>query len=211
MEGAAQRLEGILKERAQGLSPEAVKRLTSASQVVFFGSFAAGVESNSSDLDVFCVGESRAHFKTPRIEVLILPEYDLYSDVWLGSELANHIRAYGIPLTGQPEWFDRAQVSPAACERKERRINAYVRSLEFHWSNLTVKARSRYQTKLRREFQRLKLLRSGEPVPATQLLDLEFERSLSSESAHSHADSSVLMMKFLALLGETSDVAPSSH
>jgi predicted nucleotidyltransferase len=175
MEKAAERLNGILEERARLLAPEIQRRLRLASQVVIFGSFAACVETPSSDLDVFCVGECRTHFKTRAIEILILPEYDLYSDLWLGSELASHISSYGIPLDTRPDWFSHAAVTSAAADRKERRINAYARSLEMYWRGLGSGAKYRYEIKIKRELQRLQLLRNGEPVPPTLLLDRKIE------------------------------------
>src|SRR5882757_6830763 len=95
----------ILEARVGKLDREIIRRVRSASDIVVFGSFAASLENASSDLDVFCVGESRMHFRSASIEILILPEWDLYSDIWLTSELANHISFFGMPMASKPEWF----------------------------------------------------------------------------------------------------------
>lgn len=175
MENASERLRSVLTERANKLPVEMQRRLLLAGQIVVFGSFASSLETGSSDLDVFCVGDCRTHFKSSTIEILILPEYDLYSELWLGSELANHISSYGVPLDSRPDWFDHAKVGAAAAARKERRINTYIQSLEKHWPELSSGAKSRYAIKIRRELQRLQLLRSGKPVPPTVLLDRDTE------------------------------------
>ena len=78
--------------------------------ITIFGSFAAGLDEPVSDLDVFCVGSSRTHYKSKTVEIMILAEYDLFGPL-LVSELANHIRCYGVPLGSRPEWFDRAAIS----------------------------------------------------------------------------------------------------
>lgn len=189
MEEASKRLSGVLEERASLLPAEMRRRLQMASEIIVFGSFASALETKSSDLDVFCIGRCRTHFKSPSIEILILPEYDVYSELWLGSELANHISFYGVPLDARPEWFSHAQVGEAAAARKERRISAYIRSLEMHWHELSTGARSRYAIKVRRELQRLKLLQNGRPVPPTALLDKNAEpiwqmNALSSSALH---------------------------
>jgi hypothetical protein len=211
MEEASERLRGILEERASLLSAEMRRRLQIASQVVVFGSFASSVETRSSDLDVFCIGDCRTHFKSSSIEILILPEYDLYSELWLGSELANHISFYGVPLDARPEWFSHAKVGEAAAARKEKRINTYIRSLEIHWPELSTGVKSRYAIKVRREFQRLKLLQDGRPVPPTALLDRNTEPigrldALSSSSLHES-----LFDKFQKLFPNTAQAGTALH
>ena len=170
----AERLSIILQQRAKDLPPEIKRRLQGCADVIIFGSYASGLESKSSDIDVFGVGEVRTHYKTPAIEIMILPEHDLYSDLWLGSELANHVAAFGIPLGPRPAWLDLAKIGPDAAARKQRRVRAYVRSLERHWQQLSPSAKCRYEIKLRRELQRLQLLQVGKPVPSTPALDRSF-------------------------------------
>lgn len=173
-----ERLSKVLRERAKALPPEIRRRLESCIGLVVFGSYASGLETTTSDIDVFGIGDAKTHFKTPLIEIMILPEYDLYSDTWLESELANHIAAYGVPLGPRPEWFDSVRIGPEAARRKHRRICAYVRSLEKHWQELSPSMRSRYQLKLRRELQRLQLLTAERPIPPTPTLDHSFTPDL---------------------------------
>jgi hypothetical protein len=183
---STQRLRNVLQKRAQNLEPEIKRRLLSGMQVVIFGSFAASLERKHSDLDIFCIGESRMHFKSPATEILILPEYDVYSDIWLGSELANHISAYGVPLGPRPDWFDLAAISPAAVMRKEKRIAAYIRSLKVHWNDLSATAKTRYELKIRRELQRLQFLQNGKAVPPTKILDLNPRAFVGSTMSQFH-------------------------
>ncbi|WP_390905465.1 nucleotidyltransferase domain-containing protein [Occallatibacter riparius] len=194
-----QALETPLRQRVKNLPPEIKRRLRSSSQIVIFGSYASGVQTRHSDMDVFCVGEPKTHFKTPTIEVLILPEYDVYSDLWLGSELANHISHYGVPLGPRPHWFDLANISHEAVERKERRIDAYVRSLERHWDELSFQARSRYEIKIRRELQRLQLLQKGEPVMPTPILDRALESTAQIDAIVSSCASPSLLQRISKL------------
>ncbi|MBB5063117.1 nucleotidyltransferase domain-containing protein [Granulicella mallensis] len=167
-------LKEILKTRSETLSPEIRRRLDAAHEIVIFGSFAAHLQHAESDLDVFCVGESRTHFKSPLIELMILPEHDVFSEIWLGSELANHISNFGIPLGSHPDWFSLTRVGPLSVTRKEKRISAYVRSLERHWGLLSDQAKLHYGVKIRRELQRLQFLQNGQAVPPTKLLDIAF-------------------------------------
>lgn len=169
-----ERLNLALRERAKALPPEIKRRLECCTGIVVFGSYASGLETKSSDIDVFGIGDAKTHFRTPLIEIMILPEHDLYSPLWLESELANHIAAYGVPLGPRPAWFDSARLGPEAVARKQRRIHAYARSLEKHWEELTPSMRLRYELKVRHELQRLQLLTAGKPIPPTPILDRSF-------------------------------------
>jgi hypothetical protein len=199
---ATKGLSVVLSERAKALPPEIMRRLQCASEIVIFGSYASGLESQSSDLDVFCVGQVKTHFKSPQIEIMILPEYDLYSDLWLGSELANHISNYGVPLGPRPEWFSRAKVAPEAVARKARRITSYVRSLKSHWRELSSTAKSRYELKLRRELQRLQLLQGGQSVPCTPALDTAFPSGSQQDLIMSSSLSTEVKIQLMELLSE---------
>jgi hypothetical protein len=169
------RLASAIEARVGTLPREIFRRYSEAQGVVVFGSFALGLDGPHSDLDVFCIGETKTHFKSKIIEVMILPEYELYSELWLGSELANHIAAYGVALGGTPEWFGAAMISPEAVQKKSRRVSAYLRSLEKYWPLLSFRIRGRYELKVRREVQRLSLLTQHVAVPPTHLLDVSFD------------------------------------
>lgn len=173
----AERLRIELTKRSTELPPEIRRRLEMATDKVIFGSFALGLNSSSSDLDVFGIGESRTHYKTQNIEIMLLPEHDAFSSLWLESELACHIAAFGVALGRTPDWFLLARTGEGAILRKSRRIEAYLSALERHWSQLGSSVKSRYQKKLRRELQRLSLLKAGKPIPPTPLLDAEFSKS----------------------------------
>ena len=186
-----QSLKAVLHARSKVLDREIERRLLESREIVIFGSYAAGLANKRSDLDVFCLGDSRMHFKSSAIELLVLPEYDAYSDLWLGSELANHISAYGVPLGPRPGWFDLTGVSPSAVARKEKRIASYIRALKTHSSALSTAARARYELKLRREFLRLQFLRDGKAVPPTKILDSQFPVLARSDTKLVHHISSL--------------------
>lgn len=169
------RLRSILIGRAGELNPEIKRRLSCSDQVVIFGSYAVGEESELSDIDVFCLGDCRLHYKDTKIEIFILPEYDAYSEIWLGSELACHISHYGVPLNDRPAWFDLTYVSGEAKSRKENRIHAYLRALDKYWDYLGPKKQARFSTKIRREVQRFSFINDSLPVPPTRILDRSFE------------------------------------
>jgi predicted nucleotidyltransferase len=211
MEKASERLRKIVEERASGLSAEMRRRLDMASQVIVFGSFASSLETASSDIDVFCIGDCRTHFKSSTFEILILPEYDLYSELWLGSELANHISSYGVPLDSRPEWFSHARVSAEAVVRKGRRIRAYIQSLEIHLPELSSGAKFRYKIKIRRELQRLQLLQSGKPVPPTAILDGNTELIEQMEARNSSASTNYFIERYRELFAEASRARVALH
>jgi predicted nucleotidyltransferase len=171
----SRRLANQIEARIKMLPPEIFRRYSESQEIVVFGSFAKGLQRPNSDLDIFCIGPTKTHFKSKTLEIMILPEYELYSELWLGSELANHISAFGLALGGTPEWFSTAAISRDAVGKKKRRVNAYLRSLQKAWPVLTPEIRRRYEIKVRREVQRLSLLTRNLAVPPTKLLDIAFD------------------------------------
>ena len=144
--------------------------LESAAEIVVFGSRAAGVNSASSDLDVLCIGDGTRH-KFPHLDLIWTPERERDSQAWLSSELAGHIARYGIWIAGAGSWREGVKTGADAVRHKESRILNLAAGLAAHWSRLHPDFRVKYLISLRREIQRLMVLREGEAVPPTPLLD----------------------------------------
>ena len=99
---------------------------------------------------------------------------DLGSVGWLGSELAGHISRYGVWLKGPGDWRRQTSVGQEAANQKERRLVSLVRSVKHSWTKLHPAFQLKYCVTIRRELQRLLLLRAAVPIPPTPLLDSEW-------------------------------------
>ena len=166
------------------------------SEVVVFGSHAAGLQTPLSDLDVLVVSKPGITLTFPPqscIDLVLRTEDQVHSADWLKSELAGHIAVYGRWLHGAGSWrvkaLERLGKDSAAAEAKRRRIGRLTHSLRTHWDRLTPDFRVRNLTTLRREAQRLNLLESGVAVPPTRLLDNWAERDSLGNDAHVRATS----------------------
>ncbi len=157
-------------------------------ELVVFGSQAAGLQTQVSDLDVLAVGADGVVPKLARgshIDLVFRTVEDLQSPEWLNSELAGHIAVYGRWLQGVGDWRERVLDSLGrsndAAEAKLRRVDRLVCGLRKHWDRLTPDFRRRNLLTLRREKQRYALLHSGLAVPPTRLLDAWAEREALSQ------------------------------
>lgn len=160
-----------------------------ACELVVFGSRAAGVNRRQSDLDVLLVkreagpGDTgpdtqvgrRGRVKRAGLDLVVVSRAETESHEWLGSELANHVATYGVWIIGSGEWRERAHISTAAGDKKERHLLSLARSVDRSWSKLNAVFQLRYRTTIRRELQRLLLLRSGIPIPPTRILDCDWK------------------------------------
>jgi len=139
-------------------------------ELIVFGSRAAGVHSSNSDLDILCV-RSKSLMGSGQLDIVSRSPGEIENPKWLGSELANHIAAYGIVLCGSADWRSAAHVSAAAVSHKQRRVISLVDGLWAYWERLHPEFRRKYLKTIRREIQRLEYLGQGNPVPPTPLLD----------------------------------------
>jgi hypothetical protein len=144
---------------------------TRAFEIVAFGSRALGVNEKSSDLDVLVVGGAARRIKSTALDLICIPHSDLASEAWLTSELATHISQYGVWIVGSGEWRIHASIGQSALDRKERRLVSLVRSAGRAWHRLHVTFQIKYCTTIRRELQRMSLLRKAIPIPPTPVLD----------------------------------------
>ena len=136
---------------------------------------AAKVHQRTSDCDVLIIGKVNKRFKRAGLDLICITVSDSRSDAWLNSEIASHISTYGVWLEGSGEWRNRACIGEWAIRRKERRLASLVRSVKGCWTELHPLFQHKYRNTIRRECQRLDLLRNRIPIPPTPLLDLEWQ------------------------------------
>ena len=140
-------------------------------QIIVFGSRALGVNKASSDLDVLIVGNTTKRIKRSGLDMVCISPLDVASEIWLKSELAVHVSQYGVWITGNGEWRFHASIGQPALHRKERRLVSLIRNVSRSWERLHPTFRSAYSRTIRRELQRLSLLRNKTPIPPTPILD----------------------------------------
>lgn len=141
----------------------------SADEVVLFGSRSAGVGTEKSDWDLLLVGNGKAR-RAPGLDMVwIRAERVLYSS-WRTSELATHVAAFGTWLKGSGTWRTTVP-SPSAARLKEQVILGHLVGARAAWNALAVDRRRGLALRIRRNIQRLSMLRSACPVPPRQLLD----------------------------------------
>jgi hypothetical protein len=147
-----------------------------ASQVILFGSRAAGIAGIDSDWDLLCVGEGTC-VHNGKIDLIWIPPIELATERWLGSELASHVAAYGLWLVGEDSWSHLASISPEAVHHKRQLILCQLSELKRLWSNIIPGWRAKHLRRIRRNVQRLHFLVGKRAVPPTPMLDDLWEQS----------------------------------
>jgi predicted nucleotidyltransferase len=163
-----------------------------ATEIVVFGSRAVGVNRRKSDLDVLIVGKSARRMKRRDLDVISISSLDLTLPNWLNSELAGHISKYGIWLKGAGDWRSQVSVGSEAKNKKERRLVSLVHSLKHSWAQLHPAFQFKYCLTIRRELQRLALLRAAVPIPPTPMLDWEWQAGRPRRDVLLHVSNSIL-------------------
>ncbi len=166
MAGPARDLMAVLA--AHGISWDSL--LAKAEEIVLFGSHAASVADAMSDWDLLCIGDG-TEVESKQLGLLWRSPAEIYSDDWLQSELAAHIRDYGKWLHGRPGWTQAVRVGERACARKQRVVLARSRAGLSVWRKLSERMRARYRIRIQRDIQRLAWLRRGLGPPPRALLD----------------------------------------
>lgn len=128
-----------------------------------------------SDLDVLIVSDGEGRLKRGGLDLVYVSREALSSPRWLNSELAGHISHYGVWLKGDGEWRANVSVSDDASEEKERRVRSLLCSLAQSWSRLHPCFQRKYRVTIRRELQRMLLLRNAVAVPPTPCLDSQWQ------------------------------------
>jgi hypothetical protein len=147
-----------------------------ASQVVLFGSRAAGIAGIDSDWDLLCVGEGTS-VHNGKIDLVWLSPMQLATDRWLGSELASHVAVYGQWLVGEDSWSHRVSISPEAVHHKRQSILFQLSELKRLWSSIVPGFRAKHLRRFRRDVQRLHCLIEKRAVPPTRMLDDLWDQS----------------------------------
>src|SRR6185503_468483 len=142
----------------------------SAVEVVLFGSRAQECAKPDSDWDLLCVGTESVR-RIGAVHLVWIRPDQLFTSEWLGSELAGHVATYGIWLLGAGTWRKQVFVSPMAVTRKEQLLRARIQALVRYADDLSASRRDYYGLRIRRDAQRLLILRDGEAVPSSPLLD----------------------------------------
>ena len=148
-------------------------QLKCAAEIVVFGSYAAGLNTADSDIDVLCIGNG-LRLKSHSLDLSWVSENKVSEDAWLGSELAGHIAQYGIWLRGNGHWRAIVSGGAHAIERKRKRIISLSRTVNHLWDRLHPIFQDQYNVTIRRELQRLALLETRVRVPPTRVLDNEW-------------------------------------
>ena len=164
----------------------------SASEIIAFGSRAAGVNRKASDLDVLFVGDGVRRMKGFGLDVVCISSVELASPNWLDSELAGHISKYGIWLKGSGQWRNQVFIGSEAESKKERRLVSLVRSVKRSWPRLHPAFQFKYRLTIRRELQRLTLLRAAVPIPPTPVLDADWQAGKSERDVLLQVPHSIL-------------------
>jgi nucleotidyltransferase-like protein len=151
-----------------------------AQEIVLFGSRSQGVAGPDSDWDLLCVGEGSTS-RVGSVHLVWVPSTEMFTRKWLGSELAGHIAAYGVWLVGTSHWQNQVFVSATALAHKQRIVKARLAALDRYQHDLAPARRAYYGLRIRRDVQRLMILRAGRPVPASPLLDRAWTTSISRE------------------------------
>jgi hypothetical protein len=169
-----ERLEIIKELQIRGFDWKATLKETS--QIVIFGSWSIGQQKKLSDIDILCVGHGDRR-KTRLLDVIWRTEAEIGSPKWLGSELANHIASYGIWIQGRDNWGSKVFYSNQAIASKKQLIKSRLHAMRRLWKTLSIDYKQKHVVKLRRDIQRLYLMKSGLPVKPSPLLDYEWLRT----------------------------------
>jgi predicted nucleotidyltransferase len=143
----------------------------SASDIIVFGSRAAGLNRPDSDLDLLIIADKSGHKRIGKLDLVFVPDEKVGSAAWRRTEIAGHVATFGVSLMNDRPAFDVIHDDYAAL-RKQARIHRLVSSLVPSWRLLNDELRRKYLIRVRRELQRFRFLRRGLPVPPTATLDL---------------------------------------
>lgn len=155
------RLEGLLEKNSPALAS-----ISSASEVVIFGSVACGLDGPESDMDVLAVGEGE-RLRTREIDLIYVAPKTLQERWWLSGELAGHVATYGVWLKGTSTWKSRVFVSSWSLRKKMALALDWMSKLYVRRSILNLAHTSRYLERALLESLRLRRLCDGHFVAAT--------------------------------------------
>src|SRR5262249_20177072 len=157
--------ELALRLNEAGLSMDRVKH--EATEMVLFGSRAAGCARADSDWDLLLVAPKRLELRRCRqLDIIWIPTELRRSDAWNARELASHVAAFGEWLHGDASWT--ANVRPElAAPAKAAILRKSVENVKAWWNVLTPLRLERHLRMLRLDAQRWILLRAGNSMVPT--------------------------------------------
>lgn len=162
------KLIGLISEAASLDRIDWHDQFRRARQVIAFGSYAVGYETPQSDIDILCIGRGRS-CRSDRLQILWMPQSRLDEHKRRGSELACHVASFGVWLKGPREFPSKIAPSRETIRRRRDQISARCRALLAQWNRLTPAFQQKHIQKIRRDLQRLALLKQGNaniPAPA---------------------------------------------
>jgi hypothetical protein len=141
-----------------------------AEQVILFGSYASGCESAQSDIDLICVGDGQ-RVASKELHLLWVQSSVVNDPDWVTTEIGGHVAQYGQWLKGSCNFARAKPASPRTIARKLHKIADRAGVLGEKWTRLSKPYRASERLKLRRDIQRLAVLRTGRAVPPSPVLD----------------------------------------
>ncbi|MFT3765746.1 MAG: nucleotidyltransferase domain-containing protein [Minicystis sp.] len=141
-----------------------------AQAIALFGSRAAGCAKPGSDWDLLCIGAGRSR-KLRGLDLVWVEPSAIETSAWLGGDLAGHVAAHGIWLSGSPCWDLGAVDFAAAAHRKSDVLARSLAALAGAWDLLGPAYRAKHATLVRRDVQRWFLLQQKLPIPPSATLD----------------------------------------
>lgn len=152
-------------------------------QLILCGSrVVPGLAREDADWDLLIVSDNVEPEKTKGpvglieregFDVMIARTEQICDPMWLGTELASHVAAWGVWLRGElyDNWRHRAYVSNASVDFKMRLVERKTMALVDGWRRLNEHFHAKRSLELRRQILRMGLLRQRSPVPPTPILD----------------------------------------
>src|SRR4051812_36427132 len=111
--GREHKLTQMLYRRLRSAGIDPARFFAEPDEIVVFGSRAVGVESPNSDLDVLAVG-GVDRFRTCGLHVIPVGVERSKTPEWRDSELATHVAAYGVWISGSDGWRNDARIGALA-------------------------------------------------------------------------------------------------
>ncbi len=148
--------------------------LVSASrELVVFGSRACGCSTMDSDWDLLLIDGPR--IRIAGMDIVNKSPSDPSSwKEFLSSELASHIKHFGIWAKGSGHWTRDVELDGTAYREKVHKVSRQMGRLSDDRTQLIPLLLKKWNTLVRRDIQRLDRLTKRVPTPASQQLDREY-------------------------------------
>jgi hypothetical protein len=155
-----------LKPEDQNYILECINR---SEEAIVFGSYSRGCETPESDIDILFVGDGPRR-KSKMLDLIWQSKRQINSRSWLGSELAAHIKHYGIWIKGEGQWKENVKISKTSINKKKLKILYALSHLYVKRSDLEINSRIEILSKIFLDLFRLGYLINREAVPPTLII-----------------------------------------